>query len=464
MKMRLFTIITSAFIHSLTVAQSEVWRPTSNGLAVNSISALRSDPFGNVFVLGVFQAQAHALYKSSDDGLTWNNSKTTFPLQNFDISQNGYLFLGGGEWVYRSTDNGTTWNLVAGLGTSSLYPSKFLSFDYPNLLFFQEYEGSRTSSPSELSYSSDNGESWHFSSNGQYGSFVDIPINSVGILSDSIIFASTASAIFVTFQGPAQFHLLQQFPKVNIHSLYCSQSSHNVYMLSDSVLFCSSDTGQTWNASDSGLSTSNVLALKANSKGEYFACTDKGLFVSKNSGQFWSNIGLQQMTINSILFNDSSAIIVTGNQGIFYSTNEGSLWIDMNSGLSGNSKTLLTINSDGYAFVLCDNTIYRTVLTISQITSAPVHTLSPARFSLEQNYPNPFNPSTTIVYNLDKSEYVRLDVFDVLGRKVETLVDQIQLIGKHQALFNGSMLSAGIYFCQLYTEHSLISRKMVLIK
>ncbi len=158
MKMRLFTIITSAFIHSLTVAQSEVWRPTSNGLAVNSISALRSDPFGNVFVLGVFQAQAHALYKSSDDGLTWNNSKTTFPLQNFDISQNGYLFLGGGEWVYRSTDNGTTWNLVAGLGTSSLYPSKFLSFDYPNLLFFQEYEGSRTSSPSELSYSSYNGE------------------------------------------------------------------------------------------------------------------------------------------------------------------------------------------------------------------------------------------------------------------------------------------------------------------
>jgi len=467
MKILLRLILVSTLINSMTIAQSDMWQSTGDGISLNPITELKADPFGNVFVVGRFQNLSLKLYKSSDDGLTWNSptDRAASGLQNFDISQNGFLFLAQGSWIYRSTDHDMTWSLVTDLGGWSEAPCHFLSFDNPDLLFAQRYYQFRTNGPAGLFYSSDNGVSWNNCySSGQYVTFLDIPLNSVGILSDSVVLASTTSTLYASANGPTHFHPLQNIPKVSIHSLFCSQSSHSVYMISDSGIFCSSDTGQTWNASNTGLSTSNVLALKVNSNGEYFACTDSGLFVSKNSGKLWSNIGLQQMTIYSILFNDSSTIIATGNQGIFYSTNEGGQWTDMNSGLPGDYKALLTINSDGYAFAVCNNTIYRTVSKVSQITSVANHGIIEVTFSLEQNYPNPFNPSTTIVYNLDQNEAVRLTVYDVLGNKVETLVDQMQPKGTHQVLFNGSNLGSGVYFYQFQAGHSLINRKMVLLK
>lgn len=73
----------------------------------------------------------------------------------------------------------------------------------------------------------------------------------------------------------------------------------------------------------------------------------------------------------------------------------------------------------------------------------------PTRLSLYQNYPNPFNPSTSINYQLPKQSHVTLEVFDVLGREIATLVSRVEEPGYKSVTFDASKLSSGVYYYRL---------------
>ena len=89
----------------------------------------------------------------------------------------------------------------------------------------------------------------------------------------------------------------------------------------------------------------------------------------------------------------------------------------------------------------------------------------PSMVALEQNYPNPFNPSTVIGYQLPESSRVTLEVFDVTGRKVATLLNGKRIeAGKHYAVFNAGSLASGIYIYRLQAENTILTRKLTLIK
>jgi hypothetical protein len=88
----------------------------------------------------------------------------------------------------------------------------------------------------------------------------------------------------------------------------------------------------------------------------------------------------------------------------------------------------------------------------------------PAMFVLEQNYPNPFNPITTIKYSLPHSEYVKLFVFDILGRQVAALVDKKQNAGVYETVFDAHLLTSGVYFYRLNFGTFTITKKMLLLK
>ena len=85
-------------------------------------------------------------------------------------------------------------------------------------------------------------------------------------------------------------------------------------------------------------------------------------------------------------------------------------------------------------------------------------------FRLYQNYPNPFNPVTTIRFDLPENADVRLAVYDILGRKVAELVSGRIVSGVHEVIWDASNVSSGIYLCQLTTNNSLFTKKMILIK
>ena len=88
----------------------------------------------------------------------------------------------------------------------------------------------------------------------------------------------------------------------------------------------------------------------------------------------------------------------------------------------------------------------------------------PAEFALAQNYPNPFNPTTTIEFSLPTAGPARLDIYNVLGQRVITLVDGRLEAGLHQVNFDASSIPSGVYFYRLSHVSGSLSRKMILLR
>ncbi len=85
-------------------------------------------------------------------------------------------------------------------------------------------------------------------------------------------------------------------------------------------------------------------------------------------------------------------------------------------------------------------------------------------FSLSQNYPNPFNPQTKIDFSIPIIGNVKLTVFDILGRGVTTLVDEVKQVGNHRIEFDATELVSGIYIYQLVSQNHIITKKMILLR
>ncbi len=97
-------------------------------------------------------------------------------------------------------------------------------------------------------------------------------------------------------------------------------------------------------------------------------------------------------------------------------------------------------------------------------TKSENHEDLPDDIELGQNYPNPFNPSTRIVYSVPDQTHVRLAVYNVVGQRVATLVNEQKPAGRHDVIFDASGLSSGIYLYQLRTDTRTMSRQMLLVK
>jgi hypothetical protein len=88
----------------------------------------------------------------------------------------------------------------------------------------------------------------------------------------------------------------------------------------------------------------------------------------------------------------------------------------------------------------------------------------PEKLALAQNYPNPFNPVTTIEYSTAKQEMVTLSVYDLNGRKIQTLVNSVQAPGEHRVTFNASDLSSSVYLYRVQAGEQSITNKMSLVR
>jgi hypothetical protein len=88
----------------------------------------------------------------------------------------------------------------------------------------------------------------------------------------------------------------------------------------------------------------------------------------------------------------------------------------------------------------------------------------PSEYKLYQNYPNPFNSTTNIKYQITNKKWVILKVYDILGKEIETLVNEKQSPGTYEVAFDGSKYSSGIYFYRLATDEFKETKKLVLLK
>ena len=135
-----------------------------------------------------------------------------------------------------------------------------------------------------------------------------------------------------------------------------------------------------------------------------------------------------------------------------------------------NSGDGVHLNNAGHRILFArvvDKNIYEQINTVSAIEEKP---LVAYNFKLEQNYPNPFNPETNINYQLSETGFVTLKVFDMLGREVATLLNEVKEAGAYQTVFNTQLtnnqqrLTSGVYFYQFRVGEVMETKKMILLR
>ena len=159
-------------------------------------------------------------------------------------------------------------------------------------------------------------------------------------------------------------------------------------------------------------------------------------------------------------FNDSQSmgfIINSGSIKVKYWSNQNNQWIiAANPVINLADKTVSISQSEVSNFY---------IVTSDKATGLIEGNRSvPGIFSLQQNYPNPFNPATTIEFSIKENAIVNLSVYNILGQKVTTLLNQQLGAGTHKVQFNASGLSSGIYFYKLSAGNEIRVMKMNLLK
>ena len=109
-------------------------------------------------------------------------------------------------------------------------------------------------------------------------------------------------------------------------------------------------------------------------------------------------------------------------------------------------------------------TYYNDQVSGSTVSTDEELVVAPRRFNLEQNYPNPFNPVTNIAFELDRPGEVLIELFDMKGARVQTVLNETRKSGKHEFLFNGSSLASGVYLYSMTHNGITQTRKLVLMK
>ena len=168
----------------------------------------------------------------------------------------------------------------------------------------------------------------------------------------------------------------------------------------------------------------------------------------------------------------SNIYIASSSTRIYRTTNDGQSWELINTGMtsSGTFRTLLVGSTDLYAGSYgCG--IWRRPLSEILVGVEESRPAAPSQFRLEQNYPNPFNPKTMLKYTMGGTRgqglgasKTMLVVYDLLGREVAMLVDEVKAPGSYEVPVDGAGLASGMYIYRLTAGSFVQSKTMVLLK
>ena len=370
------------------------------------------------------------LQKSTDMGKHWSQKDARNGLNlsggyvdALVVTASGDLLVGNERGIYKSTDDGENWRKVD-QGSLALFVTK------KGIVF----SGSANfiSSCGMIRKSTDNGETWT-------------------VAADSVF---TSASGFTGFAETPSGVLL-------------ASTSHSMSGYSEGI-FRSTDGGKTWVYSNTGLTDKNIQSIAANRDGfvewVYVATELDGFFKSEDGGLSWKHI-------DEITEKYGGCVFMTQVQGTFFGNSN--LKRDPIWQLSGSTYRPLG-GPVGYMVLSgcqydLSHILFGThnglwMATFSNPTKVEDQTI-PTSCTLFQNYPNPFNPSTTIKFSLPHREYVNLTIYNMIGQKVETLVDETKDAGSHQIVWNAGNKPSGIYFARLATESGFKSSvKMLLVK
>ncbi len=310
------------------------WTQLSNGIfkTFNGVSPLAISTSGEIFA-----AVGGDLSRSSDNGDSWTltTSGLTGPILTAGVS--GCIFDVEQDGVYRSTDSGNTWKLVA----STLAPTNVYS------ILVCPGRQTMVGTSQGLFASADSGAGWT-----KVFSPAAANIYSLSRNSSAYIFAGGDNgAIYRSTDGGDSWQSMStSMPQSPVEALVTSPSGTVFAGTAGGGVYSSSDDGGTWSLS--GLGSSAVYALCADSLGNVYAGTYQGVFVSSNNGNSWSSVQLSTSSIYSITTDGVGHIYAGSDNGTIYeSTDRGNSWSQFCSGIASYPVAALTANCAGDIYV-----------------------------------------------------------------------------------------------------------------
>jgi hypothetical protein len=148
---------------------------------------------------------------------------------------------------------------------------------------------------------------------------------------------------------------------------------------------------------------------------------------------------------------------------------DGSNWQPLGSGVSAVVYSLSEYQNDLYLTGEFQTAGDKASARFARWSTEPVNVSNmspniPGSFVLHQNYPNPFNPVTTILFSVPEQSHVELRVYDLLGREVQVLVNDVKLAGTHTVELDARSLPSGVYFYRINTPSFIETKRMILLR
>ncbi|MBX7045173.1 MAG: T9SS type A sorting domain-containing protein [Ignavibacteria bacterium] len=433
--MRKIILILLLFCSASIYAAGWVRMPSITGIADNIIYKVLPDGQGNLFA----SIRAGGIYKSTNGGASWALSGAAGgSVYNLILAPNGDIYgigrAGSSETIYRSTNSGASWQTVysksfsqnASLWGEIVFPSNgqiiaaFSVTVYPTVSDVDTY----------VIKSSNGGNDW--SDLGFIGPLISM--NTGG-----------GSGMVIGADG-------------------------NIYLgTGQAGLLSSSNFGAGWAGVTSVSSMFTSFLQKGNVGNSIFEGEAYGVNRSTNNCGSFSFLGpfnAWSYTKKAGIGPNDEIYIALSDGRVFISNDLGTSWTENHTGISYGFQTDAIAFNNGKVYLaghkpgLYDGELY----TIDLVTGVGENSNVVNGYQLKQNYPNPFNPSTKISFSIPKQGYVKLSVFDALGKEVSRLVNEVRVSGNYEITFDASFLSGGVYYYRLETERFNETRKMILIK
>lgn len=407
-------------------------------------------------------------------GLTTNTSASLYDI--CFINANTGIAVGSGGVIIRTINAGQNWSII-GSGTSNPLFS---------LVFPEELTGYTGGNTGVVLRTLNGGASW----NPRAG--CSINIRSISFLNvNTGITAGGGTLMCYTTDGGQSWNprYAPQFAVTGVTFLNSTTLLTSATDMPGAVIYKSTNSGYNWSTvhtlNNSGLDVMYSLgciyfkdALTGFSTGSCISYSQMWGHIYKtiNGGDNWSLSGVTPSAanscINGIYFGDPSTGFAAGNNGVIMrSTNSGSNWDVQSTGTTTVLNSIYMLNAlTGYA---CGNNGIILKTTNGGVTGfINSNGTIPGEYYLHQNYPNPFNPSTKIKIDITKSSFVKLAVYDILGREVTILINEQMQPGSYEVECDASGYFSGVYFYKLtagdpstgsgpgYSE----TKKMIIIK
>jgi photosystem II stability/assembly factor-like uncharacterized protein len=457
----------------------DTWTYSNNGIPAGTWINTIAINGNNIFAGTSSYNGTSGIFLSTDDGLSWIQSGLPNQSVRSFVFSNSNVFAGTDAGVYLSTDNGNSWVARNNGIPSGVYID---AITIKGDKIFAGGMDAYLQPPTEMYLSTDDGLNWKVINKGLPD---DALITTLSCNGDNI-FAGTGydeGSLYLSTNDGSSWTIVNNgitgyFTRSVIFkgdTIFASTSPGGV--------FISTNNGTNWNSLNDGLSNTNVEALALT--GNYLLAGEEGVWRRHLSPQTLP-VELKSFTTtvkqNKIELKWNTAIEVN-NYGfeIQRARQSNSLVPDKWETLgfiqgSGNSNssheysfTDKTINGNGkynYRLKQIDNDGRYVYSNTNEVNVKFVK----LNYALENNYPNPYNPTTIIRYSLPYESDVKLIVYNSLGQAVKVLVSEVQQNGIHEANFDGSNLSSGVYFYKMNSvsvdgsQNFTASKKMILLK